>query len=127
LQHKYKNNHKITLSSFFSPFFFLSRLHQHEGDPSGEGLHLGEEEMVGAARVGCDGGLLLRKGGRKGEGRRPKGWESERGRLGLERREGLLTIGCKSTAQKTHLSTELSTPAKEYRKKIYCFSEVSAS
>ena len=44
-----------------------------------------------------------------------------RGGLGLERREGLPTIGCKSTAQKTHLSTELPTPAKECRKRTIVY------
>jgi hypothetical protein len=40
------------------------------------------------------------------------------GRLGLERREGLPTIGCKSTAPKTHLSTELPTQRKNAEKDL---------
>jgi hypothetical protein len=57
-------------------------LHQHEGDPSGEGLHLGEEEIVGAARVGCDGGVAaaMEKGRKKGRGAAARVEEKKRGR-----------------------------------------------
>jgi hypothetical protein len=98
-------------------------------------LHLGEEEMGGQLGLGVMGGgccygerkeereraaTRMEKRGREGGGGGQRGGRV-RGGLGLERREGLPTIGCKSTAQKTHLSTELPTPAKECRKKDLLF------
>jgi hypothetical protein len=64
-----------------------------------------------------EGRLQEWKRGREGRGGGQRGGRVRGGWLGLKRREGLPTIGCKSTAQKTHLSTELLTPAKEYRKR----------
>jgi hypothetical protein len=93
-------------------------LHQLDGDPKEERwLHLGEEEMGAAAAMEKGRGRLQGwKREEEREGRRPKGGRVREG-LGLERREGLPTIGCKSTAHKTHLSTELPTPVKECQKK----------
>jgi hypothetical protein len=90
-------------------------LHQLDGDPREERwLHLREEEIVRAARVWCDGGLQQwgREEEREGVGckngkerkrgrglRLQGGGEGERGRLGLERRGSLPSIGCESTTQ----------------------------
>jgi hypothetical protein len=71
------------LSSFLLPPTKtpIEGLHQHDGDPSGEGLHLGEEEMGEAARTwgeketeGCGGqredkrGAAAKQRGRRGVG-----------------------------------------------------------
>jgi hypothetical protein len=60
LQHKYKNNHKITLSSFFTPFFFLPPILQLDACTNllkiqeERGLHLGGKDLR-RGRLGFDG------------------------------------------------------------------------
>jgi hypothetical protein len=65
----------------------LAALHQHEGDPSGEGLHLGEEEMGEGS--GCVMGRLQVLGEEgEGGGRWPKGGQEGRGGGGCKTKEG---------------------------------------
>jgi hypothetical protein len=76
----------------------LAALHQHEGDPSGEGLHLGEEEMgegsgcvmgrlqvLGEEGEGGGGGQRVDKRGGAGAAAKQKREEGGSARVGGKR------------------------------------------